>query len=129
MTNLTNETKRKHMTQLAQYRQELYNKPRLVNLFFELTDACNMSCLHCGSCASPKNKRFLDTGLIKNVLDEVALSYNPYEILVCFSGGEPLLQPDIYDLIEYTTKKGFFCGITTNAHFPSFALRLHKTTV
>ena len=114
MNNLTNEAKLNQMTLLAQYRNELYKKPRLVNLFFELTDACNMSCLHCGSCASPKNKRFLDTGLIKKVLDEVASEYNPYEILVCFSGGEPLLHPDIYDLIEYTAKKGFFCGITTN---------------
>ena len=114
MTNLTNETKISQMTQLARYRQELYKSPRLVTLFFELTDACNMNCLHCGSCASPKNKRFLDTGLIKKVLDEVALEYDPHKILICYSGGEPLLHKDIYDLIEYATKKCFFCGITTN---------------
>lgn len=111
---MTNETKLKHMEALAEYRRELYLSPRLVTLFFELTDACNMKCLHCGSCASPSNKRYLPSDLVRKTLDEVAEKYNPSKILICYSGGEPLLHPDFFGLVEYATKKGFYCGITSN---------------
>lgn len=109
-----NEIKLTHMEKLAEYRKNLYENPRLVTLFFELTDACNMNCLHCGSHASPKNKRFLDTGLVKKVLDEVANEYDTENILVCFSGGEPLLHPDFLELISYASNKGFCAGMTSN---------------
>ena len=102
------------MKELSKYREKLYEKPSLVTLFFELTDACNMNCLHCGSHASPDNNRYLQTHLVKKVLDEVAKEYKPENILICFSGGEPLLHPDFFYLMEYATEKGFVCGITTN---------------
>lgn len=111
---MTNETKITHMEKLAQYRKSLYDTGRLVTLFFELTDACNMRCLHCGSHASPNNKRYLSSHLVRKTLDEVAREYDPTKILICYSGGEPLLHPDLFSLIEYATKKGFFCGITSN---------------
>ena len=111
---MANETKIKHMNALAEYRKTLYNEGRLVTLFFELTDACNMKCLHCGSHASPNNRRYLPSHLIKKTIDEVSKEYDASKILICYSGGEPLLHPDFFELVEYATKKGFFCGITSN---------------
>ena len=37
------------MARLAAYRHELLSHPKLTYLFVELTDRCNLSCIHCGS--------------------------------------------------------------------------------
>lgn len=106
--------KRSDMEMLAEYREYLYSHPRLTYLFFELTDACNLSCLHCGSNASPQNKNYLSYKDVKNVLDQVASAFSPQSIMICFSGGEPLLHPQFFEMVAYAKKIGFSCGITTN---------------
>lgn len=112
---MQNKVKQKNMTDLAVLRDSLYEKPRLRSLFFELTDACNMSCLHCGSSASPYKRRYIDFESIKKVADEVCKAYDPRQIMICLTGGEPMLHPDFYEIAAYVTKLGFMCGITTNA--------------
>lgn len=102
------------LDRLAQYADTLRIRPRLMYLFFELTDACNLSCLHCGSSASPHNRQYLPFEDIQPVLDSVAAKYPPQSIMVCLSGGEPLLHPDFFKIAAYATKLGFSCGITTN---------------
>lgn len=106
--------KRSDMERLAQYREYLYKHPRLTYLFFELTDACNLCCLHCGSHASPQNRTYLPFTDVKMVLDQVAEAYSPGNIMVCLTGGEPLLHPQLFDIIAYAKQCGFSCGITTN---------------
>ena len=106
--------KRADMERLAQYRQYLYTHPRLTYLFFELTDACNLSCLHCGSHAGPRNRTYLPITDVKMVLDQVALAYSPGTIMICLTGGEPLLHPNLFEIIAYARQLGFSCGITTN---------------
>ena len=34
------------MKLLADYQKKLYEKPKLTELFFELTDSCNLNCAH-----------------------------------------------------------------------------------
>lgn len=96
-------------------RDRLCQKPILRSLFFEITDACNLSCLHCGSSASPQNKHYLDFESIKKVAREVSEHYDPSRIMVCLTGGEPMLHPDFYEIASFLTSVGFPCGITTNA--------------
>ncbi|MFI3141558.1 MAG: radical SAM protein [Clostridia bacterium] len=107
--------KTKHMDTLYNYRQELVKKPILKMLFFELTDCCNLSCLHCGSSSSPDKSKFLAFDLIKKVIDEVANKYNAKEIMICLTGGEPLLHPEFFRIADYIVSKKFSYGITTNA--------------
>lgn len=102
------------MERLAQYRDSLYDHPRLTYLFFELTNTCNLSCLHCGSSACPQNNTFLPADAAKNVIDLVAARYSPHSIMICLSGGEPLIHPDFFEIASYAKKRGFSCGITTN---------------
>ncbi len=106
--------KQADMEQLAQYRKQLYREPRLTYLFFELTDACNLTCLHCGSNACPKNRTYLPVDAVKIVLDRVAAAFSPQSIMICLSGGEPLLHPHLFEIIAYAKKCGFSCGMTTN---------------
>lgn len=107
--------KQRDMARLAEYRDYLAIHPRLTYLFFELTDACNLSCLHCGSSACPQNKTYLPLEDIKKVLESVAAKYCPSEIMVCLTGGEPLLHRDFFEISATAQKLGFPCGMTTNA--------------
>ena len=107
--------KERDMAKLSEYRHELLSHPRLTYLFFELTDACNLLCLHCGSNACPQNRTYLPAEDIEKVLRSVAAKYNPAEIMVCLTGGEPLLHPNFFKISAYAKKLGFACGMTTNA--------------
>lgn len=99
---------------LSGYVSRLRREPELVYLFFELTDACNLSCLHCGSGASPRNRQYLSMERMEKVLTEVAERYDTRRIMVCLTGGEPMLHPDFYQVAKQATELGFGCGITTN---------------
>ena len=123
---MTNSIKYADMDRLAQYRDSLYDHPRLTYLFFELTDACNLSCLHCGSSACPQNNTFLPVDATKSVIDQVAARYSSHSIMICLSGGEPLIHPDFFEIASYAKKRGFSCGFTTNGTLidPSVAKKL-----
>lgn len=112
---MKSDIKIENMKSLAQYRRYLYENPQLRYLFFELTDACNMACMHCGSSASPCNKTYLSYDKINKVMERVAAEYDPEKIIICLTGGEPLLHPDFYKIASRATGLGFMCGITTNA--------------
>ena len=105
---------KKNMLNLASYRKELYKNPKLKFLFFELTDKCNLNCVHCGSNCNSKRNNFLDINIIKKTLDEVSKMYDSKRIMVCLTGGEPLLYDDIYEVMNYSKKKKYLVGITSN---------------
>jgi len=72
-------------------------------IFWELTKACNLKCAHCRACATEKpGPDELSTPEVLRIIDDIAGYCNPLLIL---SGGEPLLKPDIYDIIKYSSKK------------------------
>ncbi|MDO4632492.1 MAG: radical SAM protein [Eubacteriales bacterium] len=106
--------KSENMEQLAAYRDHLREHPRLVYLFVELTDQCNLHCWHCGSECGGGKASFLDTELLLRTLETVAEDFKPQQIMICLTGGEPLLHPDFFRIVEYILKLGFLWGITTN---------------
>ena len=76
--------------------------PRLIA--WEVTRRCNLHCKHCRAAAEHcayEGELSLDE--IKRVLDNVAANFKPIMIL---TGGEPLLRPDILDIVRYTVKVG-----------------------
>lgn len=112
--NVEMPVKQNDMMALAEYQRKLWKQPRLRYLFLELTDSCNLNCCHCGSRCTAGKRTFLPISIIHKVLTEVATSYRPYEIMVCITGGEPFLHPDLYGVISIAHQMGFACGITTN---------------
>lgn len=104
----------RELEQVAGYREHLRKHPKLIYLFFELTDRCNMSCLHCGSSCSTGNQMILPVKDIEKVLDETAERYDAGKIMVCLTGGEPMLHPDFYKIANLIQEKGFLWGMTTN---------------
>lgn len=84
-------------------------KPILV---FNCTAQCNLKCLHCYSNAdSGRKEPELTTQQAKTLIDQAADFGCP---VLLFSGGEPLMRKDLFDLIAYADQKGLRTVLSTN---------------
>lgn len=79
---------------------------------WNITRQCNLKCVHCYN-DSGVGKEFNDitTDKAKAVLDDLAQFGVPS---VLFSGGEPLMREDLFELIEYAGGAGLRTVISTN---------------
>jgi radical SAM protein len=85
-------------------RLDYAQRPMLV--FWETTRACLLACKHCRASATAEAlPGELTTTEGFTLIDEVAGFGRPYPILV-LTGGDCLLRPDIFDLVEHATKLG-----------------------
>ncbi|MGB9802433.1 putative heme d1 biosynthesis radical SAM protein NirJ2 [Desulfofundulus sp.] len=75
------------------------------------TNACNLTCRHCYRDAGARMEEELNTSEAANLISEIARA--GFKIMI-FSGGEPLLRPDIYELVEYAARKGLRPVFGTN---------------
>jgi radical SAM protein with 4Fe4S-binding SPASM domain len=82
-------------------------------IFWNLTDRCNLSCTHCYSSSGPEcgSGDELTTAEARTFIDDLAASNVP---LVIFTGGEPLVRPDIWELAEYSRENGIKTALSTN---------------
>lgn len=79
---------------------------------WNLTRTCNLKCLHCYS--DSEAMRYpgeLDTQQCKQVLADLAEFRVP---AVLFSGGEPLVRPDLFELAEHARTLGLHVVLSTN---------------
>lgn len=67
------------------------------------TNKCNMSCKHCYRDAKEAYSEELSTQEAKKLIEEIAQA--GFKIMI-FSGGEPLLRSDLFQLIEYARAVG-----------------------
>ncbi len=79
---------------------------------WELTRNCNLNCIHCRARASagPHDDE-LSLAECKVILDDISAFASPTIIV---TGGEPLLRPDIFDIISYGRDKGLRMVIAVN---------------
>ncbi len=75
------------------------------------TNACNMYCAHCYRDAGCKAEEELSTSEAKTLLDQIARA--GFKIMI-FSGGEPLMRPDILELVEHAAGLGLIPVFGTN---------------
>jgi radical SAM protein with 4Fe4S-binding SPASM domain len=79
---------------------------------WNLTRKCNLKCPHCYINATTQElKNELTTEESKNLIDQICEVSRPLLIL---SGGEPLLRPDVYELVRYGASKGLKMGLGSN---------------
>ena len=78
---------------------------------WELTYACNLSCIHCLSSSGRRDPRELSTAEAKAVIDEMAALQIFY---VNIGGGEPLIRSDFFELVEYAVDHGVGVKFSTN---------------
>ena len=121
--------KEQHLEKLADYREDLYKHPQLRQLFFELTLKCNEACFHCGSSCGAARPDGLPAEVYAGILDEVKQNFDIGRLMLCITGGEPLLRPDFFNILGYAHKLGYTWGMTSNATLitPSVAEKLYET--
>ena len=74
------------------------------------TARCNLNCVHCYA-AETSNGRELTTDEAKEMIADMSSIKVP---VILFSGGEPLLREDIYELISFAKERGIHCSLSTN---------------
>ncbi|MBR2214506.1 MAG: putative heme d1 biosynthesis radical SAM protein NirJ2 [Selenomonadaceae bacterium] len=89
------------------------------------TNACNMYCAHCYREAGCKAEEELSTAEAKKLLTEIARA--GFKIMI-FSGGEPLMRPDILELVSYAASLKLIPVFGTNGTLitPTMAADLKK---
>ena len=75
------------------------------------TNACNLTCAHCYRDAGAKAADELSTAEAKKMLTEIAKA--GFKIMI-FSGGEPLMRPDIVELVQFASDQGLRPVFGTN---------------
>lgn len=91
-------------TETPKVRLDFGQRPMLV--FWEITRACLLACKHCRASATEGAlPGELTTAEGFDVIDQVAGFGRPYPILV-LTGGDCLLRPDVFDLVEHATALG-----------------------
>jgi Fe-coproporphyrin III synthase len=87
---------------------------------WNVTKRCNLRCVHCYSHSEDRSyagELSLDEG--KALIEDLAEFGSP---VMLFSGGEPLIRPDILQLIRYATEKGMRAVVSTNGTLITEAL-------
>ncbi len=80
-------------------------------LTWELTYACNLSCVHCLSSSGRRDPGELSTAECQAVIDELQRMQVFY---VNIGGGEPTVRPDFWDLLDYATGHDVGVKFSTN---------------
>jgi radical SAM protein with 4Fe4S-binding SPASM domain len=99
-------------------------------VFWNLTDRCNLHCAHCYNRSGPGclTEGELGTEEALDLIDDLAEMGIP---LILFTGGEPLLREDIWELAEHAGKKGIKMALSTNGTLitPEVARRIKENGI
>ncbi|PGV47996.1 TIGR04053 family radical SAM/SPASM domain-containing protein [Bacillus sp. AFS037270] len=89
-----------------------FNKDPFI-VIWELTRACQLKCLHCRADAQyTRDPRELTFEEGKNLIDQI---YNMNNPILVFTGGDPLMREDIFDIAKYAVEKGVRVSMTPSA--------------
>jgi mycofactocin radical SAM maturase len=91
--------------------QFAYGLDAPICLTWELTYACNLSCVHCLSSSGRRDPRELSTAECRAVIDELERMQVFY---VNIGGGEPTVRSDFWGLVDYATAHHVGAKFSTN---------------
>src|SRR5690242_2889652 len=96
-------------------------EPHLRRVYWETTASCNLRCIHCRRLEvldkpSP-DQMTTDEG--KALIDDIAAFGRP---VLIFSGGEPLVRPDLFELADYARHRGIPIALATNGTLINLAM-------
>ncbi|MCF6200872.1 MAG: radical SAM protein [Hydrogenimonas sp.] len=80
-------------------------------VIWNFTNRCNLSCRHCYSYADPNSEDFLTTETIMRTIPELKKAGVKF---VIFSGGEPLIRRDIFEIADAMREQGVMTYLSTN---------------
>jgi len=86
-------------------------------LFVEITQRCNLRCLHCGSdCGAKPRLDELTTDEWLRFFDYLAGHADTSRMVLVITGGEPLCHPELDRILEGLRGAGLAWGMVTNGH-------------
>jgi len=92
-----------------------FNRPIQVHAPFlvvwNFTYNCNLKCKHCYSDSGNISKMELSTKEAMNVVDQIA---NFGVTSLAFSGGEPLMRKDFFEVARHAVEVGLYVSLATN---------------
>jgi MoaA/NifB/PqqE/SkfB family radical SAM enzyme len=102
------------------YVSKLINRPTQwgspISISFEATTACNLGCPECPSGLKQFTRETgnLKSDFFKLTIDQLKskLSY-----LTFYFQGEPYINPEFLEMVEYASDNGLYTATSTNAHF------------
>jgi radical SAM protein with 4Fe4S-binding SPASM domain len=87
-----------------------------ISISFEPTTSCNLRCPECpsGLRAFTRPTGMLQKDFFRDTIDQLSkdLLY-----LVFYFQGEPYLNPQFLDMVQYASSKGIYTATSTNAHY------------
>lgn len=93
-------------------RMKSWHLPPPTLIFWNLTNKCNLSCCHCVVSAGKAHKEELNLDECTNLIDELA-DFSVETIM--FSGGEPLMHRNFFEIAENAFNQGMNVQLATNA--------------
>jgi radical SAM protein with 4Fe4S-binding SPASM domain len=84
-----------------------------LSILWEVTHACNLGCRHCLSACGQPHPAELTTAEALGLIDEMA---RLRVFTVTLGGGEPLVRPDLWALLERITEHGMCARLSTNGY-------------
>ena len=114
---------------LARYgptQPQVFSSPLLV--VWNFTNQCNLECKHCYQDASRAMADELSLSERRRVVDELVANDVP---MLSFSGGEPLISADFWEVADYANRQGIHVSVATNGTLisPEVARRLKQIGV
>jgi len=88
---------------------QIVNAPFLV--VWDFTHRCNLRCTHCYQDAQKALPRELDTEEAKRLVEELA---DAGVVVIAFSGGEPLMRKDFFEVAAHARKHDLYVALATN---------------
>lgn len=86
-----------------------------MNVYWEMTQACALACRHCRAEAMPTPaENELSTAEGKELLRQITEFGDPYPQLI-LTGGDPLLRPDLFEIIDEARRLNVGVSITPAA--------------
>ncbi len=98
-------------TRLAAGAVNFNERPFIV--IWEVTQACDLACLHCRASSRPlRSPQELTTEEGERLIGEIAAMQVPVFVI---TGGDPLRRPDIFHLVEFATGMGVRTSLSPSA--------------
>jgi radical SAM protein with 4Fe4S-binding SPASM domain len=87
-----------------------------MSISFEPTTSCNLRCPDCpsGLRAFTRPTGMLENSFFRQTIDDI---YKDILYLIFYFQGEPYLNKDFLEMVEYASSKGLYTATSTNAHY------------
>ncbi|MEU4380510.1 StsB family radical SAM/SPASM domain sactipeptide maturase [Micromonospora echinofusca] len=80
--------------------------------YYAITDGCNLRCPYCYASSEKCLPGELNTAESLDLVDQVAAMGTR---TIIFTGGEPMLRKDLFQVVEHAKSRGLLCNVITNA--------------